>query len=134
MGYDFTTLSPADFEDLKVRIISFDKQLWSNDFNQLGKITPARPHFSIAEYLGIGNERMIPQQALSTITNIEDIESYIKSKEKENSKSYLTVIDLPRSERVKVLTELSMMGITSGSLFPGLDGSCAELRAKFFGF
>jgi len=26
------------------------------------------------------------------------------------------------------------MGITAGSLFPGLDGACEELRERFFEF
>ena len=117
-----------------VRIFAFAKSAWQRDYNQLAKIGPARPHFSIAEFLGIGNERMVPQQSLSTITNVDDIESYIRTREEEKQTTYLTVIDLPRGEREKVLKELSVMGITAGSLFPGLDGACEELRHRFFGF
>src|SRR5207253_5065146 len=29
--------------------------------------------------------------------------------------------------------ELSLMGITAGSLFPGIDGACEQLRDRFFG-
>jgi hypothetical protein len=36
------------------------------------------------------------------------------------------------SERPLVMRELSVMGITAGSLFPGLDGACEELRERFF--
>jgi hypothetical protein len=28
--------------------------------------------------------------------------------------------------------ELNRMGVTAGSLFPGLDGGCEELKARFF--
>jgi hypothetical protein len=66
------------------------------------------------------------------VTNIDDIEDYIKHKEGEKNKQYLTVIDLPLKERTKVMRELSYMGITAGSLFPGLDGACEELRERFF--
>lgn len=89
------------------------------------------PHLSIGEFLAIENERMIPQQAASTVTNIDDIESYIKSKET-NGKTYLWAIDLPVSERRTVVHELSYMGITAGSLFPGLDGACEELKERNF--
>jgi hypothetical protein len=34
-------------------------------------------HFSIAEFIAIDNERMIPQQSISAITNVDDIETYI---------------------------------------------------------
>jgi hypothetical protein len=45
---------------------------------------------------------------------------------------YLHIIDLPVNERQHVMQELSLMGITAGSLFPGLDGACEELRERFF--
>jgi hypothetical protein len=77
------------------------------------------------------NERVIPQQAASTVTNVDDIESYIESKESGTGK-YLWAIDLPVRERRSVVRELSYMGITAGSLFPGLDGACEELMERNF--
>jgi len=75
---------------------------------------------------------MIPQQAASTITNVDDIESYIKSLEKIDGGTYLRAIDLPWSERRAVIQELNYMGITAASLFPGLDGACEELKERHF--
>src|SRR5438094_294596 len=96
----------------KVRIHVFDQTQWKNDWRQLQQLLPPDPHLSISEFLAIENERMIPQQAASTVTNIDDIESYIKSKEA-NGKTYLWAIDLPVSERRTVVQELSYMGITA---------------------
>jgi hypothetical protein len=77
---------------------------------------------------------MIPQQALSTVTNAEDIEGYIDVKEKEKpGRKYLRAIDLPVVQRAEALGELSMMGINAGSLFPGLDGACSQIKDRFFG-
>jgi len=45
---------------------------------------------------------------------------------------YLTAIDLPVREREKVVCELGYMGITAGSMFPGLDGACEELKERNF--
>jgi len=81
--------------------------------------------------MAIENERLIPQQSASTVTNLDDIETSIRSKET-TEKSYLTAIDLPVRERKKVVQELSHMGITAGSLFPGLDGACEEMRERNF--
>jgi hypothetical protein len=89
------------------------------------------PHLSFLEFMAIENERLIPQQSASTVTNLDDIETYIRSKETQE-KTYLTAIDLPVRERKKVVHELSYMGITAGSLFPGLDGACEELRERHF--
>ena len=116
----------------RVRLFMFDKEEWSKDFLQLQNLTPVGRHFSIMEFIAINNERMIPQQALSSVTNVDDIEGYIQEKEEETGKSYLSIIDLPVSDRKTVMRELSTMGITAGSLFPGLDGACAEIRERFF--
>lgn len=74
---------------------------------------------------------MIPQQAASTLTNIDDVESYIMSMESPG-KTYLSAIDLPVHDRERVLQELRYMGITAGSMFPGLDGACEELKERNF--
>ncbi len=39
---------------------------------------------------------------------------------------------LPVRDRKRVINELQYMGITAGSLFPGLDGACEELRERNF--
>lgn len=75
---------------------------------------------------------MIPQQAASSLSNIDDIEAYISEHEKQTGKTYLQAIDLPLRERRYVMSEPAYMGITAGALFPGLDGACEELRERLF--
>jgi FRG domain len=116
----------------KVRIHVFDQVLWRSDQQQILLLLFPGLHVSIGEFISIENERMIPQQSVSTLSNIDDIESYVKSKESE-SKRYLSAIDLPIEDRDQVMRDLSYMGITAGSLFPGLDGACEELRERNFG-
>lgn len=118
-------------EEEKVRIFVFDQELWRDTLTQIVKVTGCRPHFSVMEFIAIDNERLIPQQSISSVTNIDDIETYIRSLETEERR-YLRIIDLPMGERPRVMQELSMMGITAGSLFPGLDGACEELRERYF--
>jgi hypothetical protein len=119
--------------DGSVRIFLFDRTQWRSDWNQLQKLSPARPHFSLLDAIAINNPRLVPQQALLTVTNVEDIEEYVRSKETVE-KTYLRAIDLPLSIRTEVLSELSMMGINAGSLFPGLDGACDQLKDRLFGY
>lgn len=115
----------------KVRIFVFDQAQWKADWNQVLQLVVAGLHVSIGEFIAIENERMIPQQAASTLTNVDDIESYIRSKESD-TKKYLWAIDLPVRDRRHVVRELGYMGITAGSLFPGLDGACEELAERNF--
>lgn len=115
----------------QVRIYVFDKASWCNRFPQIQNTADRQPHFSILEALGLENARMVPQQALSSFTNVDDIESYVQSVETAEI-NYLYAIDLPGKDRDQVVRELRLMGITHGALFPGLDGACADLRERFF--
>ncbi len=115
-----------------VRVHIFDQEKWKSHWQQLIMLNVAGLHLSIMEFLAIENERLIPQQSVTTVTNIDDIESYVKGKETQMHCNYLTAIDIPVSERIKVMQELSFMGITAGSMFPGLDGACEGLREKMF--
>jgi hypothetical protein len=117
--------------DEKIRIFIFDQKAWRQKYAQITHLTWRKPHFSIMEFIAMDNERLIPQQSISSVTNVDDIESYIRSMT-EDSTEFLRVVDLPKRQRPSVMKELSVMGITAGSLFPGLDGACEELRERFF--
>ena len=114
-----------------VRIYIFNQNLWCSTFQQHIQLLTSTSHFSIAEFLSTNNERMIPQQAISSVTNVDDIESHILSHQ-QRGKIFLTAIDIPKRERAKAMLELQYMGITAASLFPGLDGTCADLRERNF--
>jgi len=57
-------------------------------------------------------------------------ETYIRSMETAE-KQYLRIIDLPLTERPRVMRELSIMGITAGSLFPDWMVTAKKLRERF---
>jgi len=125
-NFDASKASDSD----RVRIFMFNQRGWCERYPQM-KILVGKPHFSIMEFIAIENERLIPQQSISSVTNIDDIESYIRRLEDEPGQ-YLKIIDLPVKERPLVMRELALMGITAGSLFPGFDGACEELKERFF--
>jgi hypothetical protein len=91
-----------------------------------------RPNVSVLDALAFENVRAIPQQSLSMSSNVDDIESHIQMTEKSVGNTYLEVVELPASDRNYVMGELALMGITAGSLFPGLDGACESLRERNF--
>ena len=114
--------------DGNARIYVFDGDLWKSKFLQLHFMDASQLHFSIWPFPAIENERVVPQQAVSTGTNVDNLEWYIRQRETETRKSFLWAYDIPRSERNTVISELKYMGITAGTLFPGLDGACEELK------
>lgn len=134
--FAFHNISKDDVKEAtsksKVRIFMFNQAEWKRDYQQHLHLSTATLHVSIGEFMAIENERMIPQQAISTVTNIDDIEAYISICEQKSNKTYLQAFDLPLKERDKVIQELRYMGITAGSMFPGLDGACEELKDRNF--
>jgi FRG domain len=114
-----------------IRIYKFDLWEW-NRLLQVDKLFLVQPHVSVLDALAFDNTRVIPQQAISTISNIDDIESHIRAIEGNNGRTYLQAIDLPAADRQAVMQELAMMGLTAGALFPGIDGACESLREQNF--
>jgi hypothetical protein len=122
----------AEPKDSKVRIFCFDLKAWLQKHPSILFVDGPVLHFSVAEFLAIENERMVPQQSVSSVTNVDDMESFIRFRETAEDATYLRAIDLPSRARGQVMRELQTMGITAGSLFPGLDGACEELTERFF--
>jgi hypothetical protein len=118
--------------DQRVRIHVFNGRQWNGDFQRASVLNPAFLHLTILEALAINNPRVVPQQSVSMATNIDDLEEYIAMRERDAKKSYLAAIDLPANDRRTVMQELDLMGINAGSLFPGLDGACDQLKERFF--
>lgn len=116
-----------------VRIFILDAKNWRKDFPQMGAIAYVRPHFSIIDLLAIENHRMVPQQAKATLTNVDDFEAYLMLLGQQFKGEYLFSIDLPISDRERALSDLNLMGINAGSLFPGIDGTCEAMRYRNFG-
>ncbi|MVO16867.1 FRG domain-containing protein [Rhodobacteraceae bacterium CY05] len=118
----------------KIRIFMFDAKQWRLDNVQILDLIHTMPHFSLLEPMAIANPRALPQQSVASLTNIDDIERYLALMQGERSKRYLKVFDLPQSEYESVLRQLNLMGISPGSLFPGMEGLCDEYRQRQFGY
>jgi hypothetical protein len=118
--------------DQKVRVLILDAREWNTKYGWAKFLMPGYLHMTMSEPLPIDNPRALPQQSISSFTNIDDLEDYVSAAERRNGKSFLRAIDLPVSERQIVMRELALMGITAGSLFPGLDGACLQLKERYF--
>jgi hypothetical protein len=117
--------------DQKVRILILDAREWNKN-ERAQVLMPGFLHMTMLEPLATDNPRALPQQSISSVTNVDDLEDYLSGGEKQTGRSFLRAIDLPVSERQVVMQELALMGITAGSLFPGLDGACLQLKERYF--
>ncbi len=113
-------------------IFIFDVSKWVVRCPELVNIIEPRPSITIRIFPALNNERAIPQQSVSSVSNVDDIEGFIRLYENYYKEQYLTKIYLPISERNQVMKELHQMGITAASLFPGFDGICKYLKERYF--
>ena len=119
--------------DCRPRIFIFDKAAWEESYGRQAFIVDAAPPQLVTiENMAVGNPRYAPQQALAAVSNVTDIEAFIRKREQADGKIYLEVCDLLPAEGPRVMKELELMGITFGSLFPGLDGICKDLKDRLF--
>lgn len=124
---------PINYDgDDVVRIYVFNNQEWLRHYRQIQNIDPPFPHLSVVEFIAINNPRLVPQQSVTTVTNLHDIEAYIMERETETGVRFLGAIDIPARERDVAMRDLRFMGITAGSMFPSIDGVCEEIRERNF--
>lgn len=115
-----------------VRIYFFNQGLWHDNMSRIERVLDPRLFVTVVKPLAIGNDRIMPQQGTTTLSNVDDIEGYIMHNERISGNKYLHAVDILASERSHVISDLRYMGITASSLFPGLDGTCQELRDRHF--
>lgn len=121
-----------DRKDSVARVFAFHRSAWPQDSNAITHLALARPHVTFQDLVPLENERALPQQALAMVSTAPNIEALIRFQEGQDSRTYLTPFDLPWSERDAAMRDLRTMGITSATMFPGIDGTCKELRDRYF--
>jgi hypothetical protein len=129
--FAFAEVKPDD--PVRPRIYIFNQTKWDERYGKIGfTADPSPPQLIVLESFNFGNPRAAPQQALSTVSNVTDIEGFIRAREIQDQQEYLTVCELPANEAPRILRELELMGITYGSLFLGLDGIARDIKNRFF--
>ncbi len=115
----------------RVSVFVFDEKEWANMAGRTAQLRVPNLIVRTLELPGFGNSRVLPQQSIIMYSNVDNIESIIKSNE-ENHGQFLKAVSIPVSDRKEAMRDLSLMGITWGSMFPGFDGVCKQLRARHF--
>jgi hypothetical protein len=105
-----------------VRIYSLDCEEWKSV--EFVPVVDCEPRFNRFKLAARDNPRAIPQQSINMFSNIVDIEGLVEDWESINNKRVLRRIDIPFADREYAMRDLRIMGISSASLFPGLDGIC----------
>ena len=121
-----------DRKDSVARIFAFHRAAWPQDSNALTHLALTRPHITFTDLIPLENKRALPQQALAMVSTVPNIEALIRYQEQQSGLTFLSAFDIPWDERDKAMPDLRTMGITSATMFPGIDGTCKELRDRYF--
>lgn len=115
-----------------IRVFYLNKEQWCKDHFQSEWVDTFGITISFMECLASGNNRSTPQQAVSTLSNIDFIEPYLNKMHPANAGRYLKAYDIPIKYKAQALRELRLMGIHKASLFPDLVGLCEDLKEQDF--
>lgn len=119
-------------DETPARIFAFNRAAWPQSLERITHLSFARPHVTIMDLPALENTRALPQQAVAMVSNLQNIEAFVWVQEQKLNSKYLFAYDLAWEEREKAMKDLRTMGITAGSMFPGLDGTCEEMRHRLF--
>lgn len=118
-------------KDGTISIFIFDEAEWAKMSGRTVNLRVPNMNVRTLELPGYGNSRVLPQQAMTMYSNVDDIEFVIQSNE-DKIGQFLRAISIPSSDRDAAMRDLGLMGITWGSMFPGLDGVCKQLNSRHF--
>ena len=130
--FAFTPQDAQSQEGGLSRIFQFDHKAWAKTAYQSQHMLDPMPSISPRILPAHNNPRVVPQQSVMVFSNLDDIEAFIRMLEHLRNTKYLTVFEIPHTEREAALKELRLMGITSGSLFPDYEDVCRDLKSQLF--
>ena len=123
--------NPASEGD--IRIFALDRESFTNSsYPSADHTYDFAPALSVLNLPFRDNQRAVPQQSVQTFTNTYDPEMLIDIWQEAEGCRYLTKIDIKKSGRNVIMSELERMNITASRLFPGLDGLCQTLKENYF--
>ncbi len=74
------------------------------------------------------NPRLYAQQGQFLVTNLTDVEGFLCTLGKELKRPVVIAADIPIESAREALEDLAFMGLTSATMFPGLDGVCRMMK------
>lgn len=122
---EFQALRP---NSTHVRIYALTETFVRMASPKLVHLFQARPYAAVLGVAPRHNTRLYVQQGKFLVTNVANVENFIKHLENELNQAFLYAADVPISFAAEALDDLRYMGLTAATLFPGLDGVGRMIR------
>lgn len=104
-------------------VFAFDEKQWSRTQARPNDIGSPMPALVMFEPMPMLNPRVLQQQSVLMLSNMDDIERFVKHRQETSPTPYLFAYEI-EGDRRKILRDLRIIGVYAGSMFPGLDGMC----------
>lgn len=111
-----------------VRVYALSRRLVSAIAPPIVTVPYVSPYVVALSIAPIHNPRLYAQQGTFLATNVVDLEGFICEADKENGRQDIFAVDLPISCAYEALKDLTFMGLTAATMFPGLDGIGRMMR------
>jgi FRG domain len=118
--------------DKKVRIYGLTKDFIDANYSPSVAVPCVWPYVAPLSISARHNPRLHAQQGNFLVTNVVDVESFLCDVQTMREKPILIAADVPAKFAQTALEDLSFMGLTAASLFPGLDGIAQAMRHEMY--
>lgn len=111
-----------------VRVYALAQEFIEGTFQNSVPVARARHYINSLSISARHNPRLYAQQGQFMVTNILQLENYILHLENLVGRKWLFAADVPISHASEALEDLTFMGLTAATMFPGLDGVCRMMK------
>ena len=118
----------AQSSEAKVRIYALTREFVNGTSPVVVVLPVAHAYVASLSIAPRHNVRLRAQQGHFLVTNVANVEAWIRQMEVDLDARYLYAADVPASCAREALEDLSFMGLTAATMFPGLDGVCKTIR------
>lgn len=115
----------ASIQPSHVRVYALTREFVTRMAHPVITVPFIPPYVSALSVAPRKNPRMSAQQGEFLVTNIADLEGFLC---RTYPKGALIAADIPASCAIEALEDLSFMGLSAATMFPGLDGLCRNLK------
>lgn len=111
-----------------VRVFAVTREFVDGTSPETVVLTRAGPFVASLAVSARHNARLKAQQGRFMVTNVAEVEAFIRQAEIQSGIRCLYAVDVPAACAAEALEDLAFMGLTAATMFPGLDGICRSLR------
>lgn len=111
-----------------VRIFALSAELVSQISPRVVNFSVPNPYVAALSVSPLHNPRLHAQQGCFLVTNVANVEGFIRDEERRANQQHLFAADVPVESAAEAIKDLAYMGLTAATMFPGLDGVGRMIR------